>query len=801
MGRGSAEDDANTQLGFNQDSLNQVIGANQLNQKTPWGSINYTGDIGSPDRQQHIQLNPYDQQALGMQRGARQQILGALLGGVPGMEGAPQIGGPGAGGGKGGGQGGEMPQPDPGQMGGGGMPPPESTMPGGQTMPGDPRFPDAATGADDRRRTPIMASPISSPGWRPQQSQQQHQGLAGLRPNSLGSLLAGGKPSPNGTMYGNVQTRQQPQPGAKPGTGAGTEYVNLQTNQQQHQGLAGLRPNSVSGLVGGNGQTQPQQGNRGILGNALSTIGTPFSFQGAPQVQQSQYVAPAAAPAAASYSPSSHSAPVSFSGPSNLGYSGQRVDVGPSYQAPGDVNAVGASQQGQFSIDANARTNPSQTFNFNPYSGQYYQSPGAMRNRLPGSNQFGQQVQSLEDATYQRGMNQMQPRMQQQREQLSQRLANQGLPVGSEAHTAEMNRMERSQNAALENLALSSVGAGRQEHSRITGLAAGLNQQEFGQAMSRKGFDSSEARRQFGERLGATQFNAGEAGRGFNEQLSSSQADFGQRFNAVQFDAAESSRRFQELMAGQSQEHGINMANRQYSSGEAGRMFGQRMGSENQFFGQQQAADQFRALQANRADQMRVQQQQFGDQYNAQQGMFGAQFGAQQAQQNWANQFAGNQFNAAQQNQMFNQGMQHRNQWTQEQLMQRGLPMQEVQQLLGLAGQVSNPQFQGGAQYGPMGVDYMGARANQGNQMAGLAGGLGQAGMMALAMSDRRRKTKIKKLREFSPGIFWHSYEMDGVPQVGFIAQDVEKVLPAAVIEGADGFKRLNYMMVFNAAS
>ena len=125
MGRGGAQQDANIQQGFNRQALHDVIGANQVNQQTPWGSISYSGEIGSPNRTQHVQLNPYESQALDMQRMGRQQILGALIGGVPGQEGVP-------GGGKPAGAGAPMPPPGGGPM---GPMPPMNQGPGGPQGP------------------------------------------------------------------------------------------------------------------------------------------------------------------------------------------------------------------------------------------------------------------------------------------------------------------------------------------------------------------------------------------------------------------------------------------------------------------------------------------------------------------------------------------------------------------------------------------------------------------------------------------------------------------------------------------
>ena len=162
---------------------------------------------------------------------------------------------------------------------------------------------------------------------------------------------------------------------------------------------------------------------------------------------------------------------------------------------------------------------PSQTFGVDPNSGRYQGAPNPMG--------FQGQGNSLEQATFQRGLNQIDPYLQKQRSSLAQRLANQGLPVGSEAHSNEMNRFDRSRGDALENLALSSVGAGRSEQGRL-----------FGQDLASRQFGSGEAGRQFRERLQATGFNAGEAGRGFRE-----------RMIGTQFNAGEAGRGFREALA------------------------------------------------------------------------------------------------------------------------------------------------------------------------------------------------------------------------------------------------------------
>jgi hypothetical protein len=75
------------------------------------------------------------------------------------------------------------------------------------------------------------------------------------------------------------------------------------------------------------------------------------------------------------------------------------------------------------------------------------------------------------------------------------------------------------------------------------------------------------------------------------------------------------------------------------------------------------------------------------------------------------------------------------------------------------------------------------------------AGGsaLGGGGLAALlALSDRRLKTDIKFL-ETRKGINLYSYSLGGEPQIGVMADEVEKIRPEAVSVGPMGFKMVDY--------
>ena len=184
----------------------------------------------------------------------------------------------------------------------------------------------------------------------------------------------------------------------------------------------------------------------------------------------------------------------SATGPSQLGYQGQRVGTGPSFSSPDDVRGIQSGQQGQYGQQAGPEVGPSQTFRGPGASQTFGVDPNSGRYQgAPSPTGFQGQGNSLEQATFQRGLNRIDPYLQEQREGISQRLQNQGLPVGSEAFEREMDRFDRGRGDALENLALSSVGAGRQEQGRL-----------FNQDLSSRKFGSGEAGRQFQERMQAT---------------------------------------------------------------------------------------------------------------------------------------------------------------------------------------------------------------------------------------------------------------------------------------------------------
>lgn len=139
-----------------------------------------------------------------------------------------------------------------------------------------------------------------------------------------------------------------------------------------------------------------------------------------------------------------------------------------------------------------------------------------------------------------------------------------------------------------------------------------------------------------------------------------------------------------------------------------------------------------------------------------------------------------------------------------EALATRNQPINEITALLS-GSQVSNPAQMSGAtpQTQVAGADMMGmassnyaaAKQAQGAMLGGLFGGLGSiAGAAIPKISDIRIKTDIKRLGELENGlpIYSYKYKWGGPTEIGLMAQDVEKVVPAAVVEIA-GFKAVDY--------
>jgi hypothetical protein len=90
------------------------------------------------------------------------------------------------------------------------------------------------------------------------------------------------------------------------------------------------------------------------------------------------------------------------------------------------------------------------------------------------------------------------------------------------------------------------------------------------------------------------------------------------------------------------------------------------------------------------------------------------------------------------------------------------------------------------------------ANANASN--AGLYNLLGAGAQAAAAapagtftFSDRRLKSNIERIGTHWSGIGIYEYDIFGNHQIGVMADEVELVMPKAVIEHSSGYKMVNY--------
>jgi hypothetical protein len=148
------------------------------------------------------------------------------------------------------------------------------------------------------------------------------------------------------------------------------------------------------------------------------------------------------------------------------------------------------------------------------------------------------------------------------------------------------------------------------------------------------------------------------------------------------------------------------------------------------------------------------------------------------------------------------------NQYLSQQLGLYNQPLNQITALMS-GSQIQAPQFQqytGGGQIGAAPVAQ--AATNQGNYdtaaynakmsaLGGLYQGIGNIAGQGLSAgitkSDIRLKSNIVKVGDHPKGFGIYEYDIDGHRERGVMAQEVEKIIPEAVLEHPDGYKMVNY--------
>jgi hypothetical protein len=111
---------------------------------------------------------------------------------------------------------------------------------------------------------------------------------------------------------------------------------------------------------------------------------------------------------------------------------------------------------------------------------------------LPGMDDFSAERSRVEDATYNRSMRLLEPQYEKQDRQMQTMLANQGLPVGSEAYNDATTNFAQKRDLAYQDAADRAVLAGGGEQSRMFGLGLTGRQQGLNERLTSRTQDINE---------------------------------------------------------------------------------------------------------------------------------------------------------------------------------------------------------------------------------------------------------------------------------------------------------------------
>jgi len=398
---------------------------------------------------------------------------------------------------------------------------------------------------------------------------------------------------------------------------------------------------------------------------------------------------------------------------------------------------------------------------------------------------YSLQGNELERATFERGRSLLEPQFGRAMRDAEVRLSERGLPLSSEAGSEILGGVQTNQNRALNELALSSVAAGRGEQARL-----------FGQDMALRG-------QQFGERSTGTQLGNQAIGQNFSQDTGLRGQQFGeQQARASLFNEA-GQQQFGQNTAARQQLVNERMGQAALANQANQQRFAQQTGLRGQQFGERQAEADF-------ANQAR------GQAFT--QGAAGAEFANNAQAQRFAQSQQANVLNNQLQQQAYTQAAGNaqlqntaRQNALQEQIFNRNIPLNDLAALMGQSGGVQLPQFAASPNVAVQSGDLVGAslasnqqaidiakakQAASGGFMGGLmelGGALGGAAIKSGFPSDVRLKENIKRIGKYKGHNLYSYNYIDRVGDwIGVMAQEIEKVIPEAVQE-INGMKHVNY--------
>ncbi len=362
------------------------------------------------------------------------------------------------------------------------------------------------------------------------------------------------------------------------------------------------------------------------------------------------------------------------------------------------------------------------------------------------------------NAIYNQFADRAEPQFGRDTEALRTQLYNQGLREGDEAYNREIERLRQSQGDARQQASYqATIGAG-QEAARMHGMDLGTRGQQFGEQATGGAFANQAAQQALNQQLGI-------GGQRFGQGLQSANLADSQRAAALGERMGAAGQQFQE-----------GAANAQMSDAQRAAALQEQLGIGGQQFQQQMAAS---GLQDQRRQQAGQEQLAFG-----QQG-----FNEQMQSSNYQNQL--------------------RQQQIAEQMQQRGFSLNEIQALLSgqQVGMPSMPSFSNAQR--SEGVQALNAAQMQGQasldaynaqnqQMQGLMSGAMGGAMM---FCDRRLKENIIRVGTGFLDLPIYQFNYVGDPQVtmGYMADEVQKIVPEAVSVSDSGYLMVNYERLTNS--
>ena len=446
--------------------------------------------------------------------------------------------------------------------------------------------------------------------------------------------------------------------------------------------------------------------------------------------------------------------------------------------------------------------------------------------------------QQTQDALYKANTQYLDPQFQQTQSQLENKLANQGITRGSEAYNNAMLNFNNQKQQAYESARNTAVGQSMAAAQGMFGM--GLEGAKFGNEALGQQFGQQFSAQQLANEAAAQnnttaqtnlQLNNAAVGQQFGQGLSAAQ--FGNQATGQNNANALANAQFANSAAGQN--NALDLANAQFgnaaiaqNNANAANNAGFANASQNQSFTQNQNAGNFvNSAQAQQYGQNLSDQQANNATVNQRFGMDTAnqastnnaqtqQYGADVANANMQNQQLSQLYNQLlQSGQMSNAASNQ--QLAQNQAIQQN-PLNILQALrTGAQLNTANLPQVGTSQPGQLanwqGADMLGAATAQGqydqsvyNAQAAanaqmMSAGIGAAGALGgariKAASDRRLKKNIKRIGTHVLGIGLYTWDyLWGQPFTGVMADEVEQVMPEAIVMHPSGFKMVNYSML-----